>query len=159
VNSKTTEAFWKCYAALPVPMRKQAKEADFLSRLRCGTAVWRCFRSDRLRAKRLAFSKAQRYPIVPEYCTRRGYGLSDRTDLIRYRREKASATLADTNLLLEAGSPSSAVNRIYYALFYVISALPLTKELSSAKHSGSSPMVDLSSGDLILLSTPAPPGR
>jgi hypothetical protein len=27
VNSRTTEAFWKCYAALPELVRKQAKEA------------------------------------------------------------------------------------------------------------------------------------
>lgn len=62
--------------------------------------------------------------------------MNESAELINYRREKAASTLADAKLLLEAGSLSSAVNRIYYALFYEITALLLTKGLSSSKHSG-----------------------
>jgi len=56
--------------------------------------------------------------------------------LIRYRRDKAKETLADARILLREGSPSSALNRIYYAMFYEVLALLYTKDLSSAKHSG-----------------------
>ena len=57
-------------------------------------------------------------------------------ELIKYRREKAKETLRDAGILLKAGSSYSAVNRIYYAMFYEVVALLLTQELSSVKHSG-----------------------
>ncbi len=60
-------------------------------------------------------------------------------ELIAYRRSKAKETLQDGNILMEAKRFSSAVNRIYYALFYAaaaVTALLLTKGLSSAKHGG-----------------------
>lgn len=44
--------------------------------------------------------------------------------------------LRDARTLLETGSLSSAVNRIYYALFYEVTALLMTKDMSSSKHSG-----------------------
>jgi len=57
-------------------------------------------------------------------------------DLIRYRREKSRETLEDAHLLFQAGRLFSTLNRIYYALFYEVMALLLTKDLSSAKHTG-----------------------
>jgi uncharacterized protein (UPF0332 family) len=57
-------------------------------------------------------------------------------DLIRYRQEKSRETLDDAHLLFQAGRLFSALNRIYYALFYEVMALLLTKDLSSAKHTG-----------------------
>lgn len=57
-------------------------------------------------------------------------------ELIAYRRAKAKETLQDGKILLEAKRFFSAVNRIYYALFYAVTALLLTKELSSTKHGG-----------------------
>lgn len=59
-----------------------------------------------------------------------------KTDLINYRREKAAQTLKDARFLFEDRRISSAVNRIYYALFYEVMALLKTKNLSSAKHTG-----------------------
>jgi uncharacterized protein (UPF0332 family) len=56
--------------------------------------------------------------------------------LIRYRRDKATETLADARMLLRDGSPASALNRIYYAMFYEVLALLHTQDLASAKHSG-----------------------
>ena len=56
--------------------------------------------------------------------------------LIAYRRIKARETLVDARILAKDGSPSSALNRIYYAMFYEVLALLLTKELSAAKHTG-----------------------
>jgi uncharacterized protein len=57
-------------------------------------------------------------------------------DLIHYRREKAAETLENARISLENKHLFSAVNRVYYALFYEISALLMTKNLSSSKHSG-----------------------
>jgi len=57
-------------------------------------------------------------------------------ELIRYRRGKSRETLEDAHILFQAGRMFSALNRIYYALFYEVMALLLTKDLSSAKHTG-----------------------
>lgn len=62
--------------------------------------------------------------------------MSHKIDLINYRRSKAGGMLRDARTLLETGSLSSAVNRIYYALFYEVTALLMTKDMSSSKHSG-----------------------
>jgi uncharacterized protein (UPF0332 family) len=43
--------------------------------------------------------------------------------LIRYRREKAGETLQDGKILFDAKRLSSAVNRLYYVLFYEVTAL------------------------------------
>src|SRR3990172_940681 len=57
-------------------------------------------------------------------------------ELIAYRRAKAKETLQDGSILFNAKRLSSAVNRIYYALSHDVTALLLTKGLSSAKHDG-----------------------
>ena len=57
-------------------------------------------------------------------------------DLIRYRQEKSRETLEDAHILFRAGRLFSALNRIYYSLFYGIMALLVTKDLSSARHTG-----------------------
>ena len=57
-------------------------------------------------------------------------------DLIRYRQEKSKETLEDAHILFRAGRLFSALNRIYYSLFYEVMALLLTKDLSSARHTG-----------------------
>ncbi|MCL4385050.1 MAG: HEPN domain-containing protein, partial [Cyanobacteria bacterium] len=59
-----------------------------------------------------------------------------RQDLIDYRRNKAKETLQDAKILFDAKRTHSTVNRIYYALFYEVTSLLLTKNLSSSKHSG-----------------------
>ncbi|MGM0365838.1 MAG: HEPN domain-containing protein [Actinomycetota bacterium] len=56
-------------------------------------------------------------------------------DLIKYRLEKSKETLQDAKILFEKASLSSTVNRIYYAMFYAVNGLLLSKNLSS-KHSG-----------------------
>lgn len=57
-------------------------------------------------------------------------------DLIKYRLEKAGNTLFDAKKYFEGATPDSTVNRIYYAMFYAVNALLLTKGLSSSKHTG-----------------------
>lgn len=57
-------------------------------------------------------------------------------DIIDYRRQKAADTLIDAQILFEKKRLFSCVNRIYYAIFYEITALLRTKNLSSPKHTG-----------------------
>lgn len=53
-----------------------------------------------------------------------------------YRLERAHESLEEAKLLLQSGHANTFVNRLYYACFYVVSALLFIKGLSSAKHSG-----------------------
>ncbi len=57
-------------------------------------------------------------------------------DLIRYRMERAKETLCEARLMYDENYLYGAANRIYYACFYAVLALLLTKKLSSSKHSG-----------------------
>ena len=59
-----------------------------------------------------------------------------RRELIDYRRSRAKETIEDANILIGRDRLFSAVNRIYYAMFYEVTALLLTENLSSSKHSG-----------------------
>ncbi|MDI3531588.1 MAG: uncharacterized protein PWP60_1438 [Candidatus Atribacteria bacterium] len=62
--------------------------------------------------------------------------MNEREVIIEYWRKRARECLDDAKLLLENKRLHSAVNRIYYALFYQVSALLLAKGLSFSKHSG-----------------------
>jgi len=57
-------------------------------------------------------------------------------DLIKHRLKRADETLGDAKILFDNSKLFSAVNRIYYAMFYAVNGLLLTKGLSSSKHSG-----------------------
>ena len=57
-------------------------------------------------------------------------------EIAKYRFQKAKNVLADAKKYFEGVSPVSSVNRIYYAMFYAVSALLITRELSASKHSG-----------------------
>ncbi|RIH99847.1 HEPN domain-containing protein [candidate division NPL-UPA2 bacterium Unc8] len=56
--------------------------------------------------------------------------------IINYRLGRAKEAIEEAEILLEKGYTNTFVNRLYYACFYTVSALLLTKGLSSAKHSG-----------------------
>lgn len=57
-------------------------------------------------------------------------------DLAKYRLEKAKNTLLDAKEYIGGATLESTVNRIYYAMFYAVNALLITKSLSSSKHAG-----------------------
>ncbi len=57
-------------------------------------------------------------------------------DLAKYRLEKARNTLSDAKKYINNATLESTVNRIYYAMFYAVNALLITKGLASSKHSG-----------------------
>jgi uncharacterized protein (UPF0332 family) len=56
--------------------------------------------------------------------------------LVQYRISWAREALAEASLLLDSGYANTSVNRLYYACFYAVSALLLTKGLTATSHSG-----------------------
>jgi len=63
-------------------------------------------------------------------------------DLVRYRLEQASETLAEAVLLRDAGAFRGAVNRAYYAMFYALLGLLATRQVGASKHSGAIALFD-----------------
>jgi uncharacterized protein (UPF0332 family) len=59
---------------------------------------------------------------------------NDRDSLIRYRIEQAEETIKDVQLLIENDRLRSAINRIYYGMFYSLLALGLANEYETSKH-------------------------
>ena len=57
-------------------------------------------------------------------------------DLISYRISRANESMEDAHILAKAGRWNACVNRLYYACFYMISALLVHHGLSSSKHTG-----------------------
>lgn len=57
-------------------------------------------------------------------------------EYVRYRTEQSTEALAAAKLSLENGLLRSSVNRLYYACFYVVSALLLCEDHRASKHSG-----------------------
>jgi len=60
---------------------------------------------------------------------------SDYKTLIKYRCEEAIEALEDAELLMDSKRYRSAANRLYYAAFYSVLAVLLTKRLQYSKHS------------------------
>ncbi len=56
--------------------------------------------------------------------------------LAGYRMEQAADALQAARTLIDAGLPRDAVNRAYYAIFYGVLALLVTRRLGASKHSG-----------------------
>jgi len=55
--------------------------------------------------------------------------------LITYRLDRSKESLQAAELLLENNMLTSAMNRIYYSMFYSVQALLLQNEASFSKHS------------------------
>lgn len=55
---------------------------------------------------------------------------------VRYRTSRAAETMQVAKLVLENGHLPDAVNRLYYACFYAVSALLFMDGLSASKHFG-----------------------
>jgi len=54
--------------------------------------------------------------------------------LIQYRMERSKESVDAAKLMLENDMLTSAMNRIYYAMFYAVQALLITKDVSFSKH-------------------------
>ncbi len=59
-----------------------------------------------------------------------------RTEVVRYWWSKSEDSLASARRELEAQAYDFAVNRLYYAAFYAVSAALLERQLSFKKHTG-----------------------
>ena len=57
-----------------------------------------------------------------------------RKHLIQHKLDKADSTIDDIRFLLDNDKLDIAINRIYYAVFYALSALALKHQFSTAKH-------------------------
>lgn len=57
-------------------------------------------------------------------------------DVIRFRLQRARETLDEARIMAQTEHWNGCVNRLYYACFYAVNAILLTKGLSSSKHSG-----------------------
>ena len=60
---------------------------------------------------------------------------NDPANLIRYRLKQAKETISDVQLLIDNNRLRSAVNRIYYGMFYSLLALALANQFETSKHS------------------------
>lgn len=60
----------------------------------------------------------------------------ERNHYVIYRLEKSEETFEVALLLVENEKWNSAVNRLYYAAYYVVSALLVKSELPTKTHSG-----------------------
>lgn len=57
-------------------------------------------------------------------------------EYINYRLEKAHETLEVAKLLIKHEAWNSAINRLYYAAYYAISALLIESEIPTKTHAG-----------------------
>lgn len=57
-----------------------------------------------------------------------------RNELIKLRLEQARETISDAEILIQFKKFRSAVNRVYYGMFYCLLALALKHEFETSKH-------------------------
>jgi uncharacterized protein (UPF0332 family) len=60
---------------------------------------------------------------------------NDRDALVRYRLNQAIETIELANFLVQNGKLVIAVNRIYYGMYYALTALALKNSYETSKHS------------------------
>ena len=58
----------------------------------------------------------------------------DISSIIDYRIQQAEETISDVQLLIENNRLRSAINRIYYGMFYSLLALGLANQFETSKH-------------------------
>lgn len=66
-----------------------------------------------------------------------------RKDLIKYKIEKGINTLKEADLLAGSEYFNAAINRLYYAVYYVAAALMISNKLETFTHKGIKTMLGL----------------
>lgn len=66
-----------------------------------------------------------------------------RQDLIEYKIEKANQAIKESEVLANAEYYNSAVNRLYYAVYYIAAALMLKDSIETFTHKGIKTMLGL----------------
>ena len=61
--------------------------------------------------------------------------VEDRNEYVKYRIESAKKTFEAAKVLAENEFWNSAVNRLYYAVFYAVNALLVVNEIQTKSHS------------------------
>lgn len=56
-------------------------------------------------------------------------------ELIKYRLDRCKSSMEEAKIAIDLGKLHLAYNRIYYSIFYIITALALKSDFSSSKHS------------------------
>jgi len=64
-------------------------------------------------------------------------------DLVEYRMSNSEKTLVEVEVLLQNKLWNIAVNRLYYACFYAVSALLVYNDISTKTHAGARQMLGL----------------
>jgi hypothetical protein len=59
----------------------------------------------------------------------------EKNEYVKYRIESAQKTFEAARVLAENGFWNSAVNRLYYSLFYAVNALLILNEIKTKSHS------------------------
>ena len=59
----------------------------------------------------------------------------DKIALINYRIQRSLESSEDARIAIENSRQFNAQNRIYYSMFYIVSALALKNDFSTSKHS------------------------
>ena len=67
----------------------------------------------------------------------------ERIGIVRYRLENAHSTLDEVASHIEKGYYNTAVNRMYYACYYTVSALLIIKHITTKSHDGVRQMFSL----------------
>ena len=57
-------------------------------------------------------------------------------DVIDFRKKRAMETFEEANILAKAGNWYGVINRLYYACFYIVSALLFKNDFFSKTHTG-----------------------
>jgi len=57
-------------------------------------------------------------------------------DLINFRLSRAKETLSEVEIMMESGHWNGAINRLYYACYYSLSALLLKEDINAKTHGG-----------------------
>jgi uncharacterized protein (UPF0332 family) len=65
-----------------------------------------------------------------------------REELLRYRLHQAAEALVAARTLLAAALYRDSVNRAYYAMFYALLAVLVTRKLGTSKHSSAIELFD-----------------
>ena len=66
-----------------------------------------------------------------------------RSELVKYRLDRADETLHEAELLAKEGYYNATVNRLYYACFYATLALLVKNGITTASHAGVKTMLGL----------------
>lgn len=66
-----------------------------------------------------------------------------RDDLVKYRMRRAEETILELPILIENKLWNTAVNRLYYACYYAVTALLASRDINASTHSGGRQMFGL----------------